>query len=53
MAALYPNVHQGGQTKTKQEYQKKTQSLWKSIYSQMICAVTMITNLSVSYSLTS
>ena len=23
MAALYPDVHQGGQTKTKQEYQKK------------------------------
>lgn len=38
MAALYPDVHQGGQTKTKQEYQKKnTVTLEIHLFTNDLC----------------
>ena len=38
MAASYPDVHQGGQTKTKQEYQKKnTVTLEIHLFTNDLC----------------
>lgn len=58
MAALYPDVHQGGQTKTKQEYQKKnTVTLFIYFFFTVTLEIHLftndLTNLSVTYSLTS
>lgn len=58
MAALYPDVHQGGQTKTKQEYQKKnTVTLFIYLFFTVTLEIHLftndLTNLSVTCSLTS